>query len=175
MKRLILIIFLLASTTSAFQLSWWLTVDFKAEGTSIEGIAIEDIDPSWKYATVLSMDKIPKEALDTEPYDPMTEYNYRFVIEKDINKDGSSEKILTGIFKSKDGNTGRFVLILEFVKKSWHKAFLEKGGKTSGFSILNETKEGVVFWTFCMECEMAGYIKWNGKNYYIEWKREDYG
>jgi hypothetical protein len=167
--------YIVANTASAWQLAWWLTVDFRAKGTSIEGLPIEDIDPSWKYATVLSRDKIPKEVLDSDPLDPMTEYNYRFVIEKDINRDGSPEKILTGVFEAKDGTRGRFLLILEFVKKSWRKAFLQIDGEKAGFSILNETREGVVFWTFCMECGMAGYIKWDGTNYYLEWANKDYG
>jgi hypothetical protein len=173
MKKIIFIIIFVVNTASASQLAWWLTVNFKVEGTSIEGIPIENIDPSWKYANILSRDKIPKKALDSDPYDPMTEYNYRFIIEKDINNDGSAEKILTGVYETKDGNKGRFILILETVKKSWQKAFLKKGGETSGFSILNETKEGVVFWTFCMECGMAGYIKWDGEKYYIQWRDEE--
>lgn len=111
--------------------------------------------------------------LATDPRDPMTELDYRFVIDKDVNSDGIIEKVVSGVYMAK--NPGRFLLILTQDKGKWKKAFLFKAEGEAGFNILNEYGDGTIFWTWCMECGMAGSIKWNGNKYIIEWAKEDYG
>ncbi|MDH5434940.1 MAG: hypothetical protein OEY19_13435 [Gammaproteobacteria bacterium] len=168
MKKTILLFLLFPAIAHAVT-SWWLTVEFAATETHIEGIPVTKLDPSWVSASALTREKIPKEALASDEMDPMKEFNYRFDIEKDINGDGKNEKILTGVYKDKNKKSGRFVLVLEKDKSKWKKSFVFSFEEKSGFSILNETSEGVIFWTFCMECGMASYIKWDGKKFYIEW------
>ena len=170
MKKIIFFIFLISKSTFAVDVAWWVNIEFKPTDTIIEGMPVAEIDNSWKYATLLKRSIIPKMALDSDRFDPMTEYNYKFTIEKDINKNGVLEKIVTGVFEDKNGNKGRFFLILEKSKGKWIKLYLYKSGKKPGFNILKETDAGEIFWTYCMECGMAGYIKWDGKKYYVKWK-----
>jgi len=176
MKRLIFTIFLFSQCVIAEVVySWWLTVDFPATEIDIEGIPVNSIDPSWRLITVLTRGSIPKEALASDSRDSMTELNYRFTIEKDINGDGIIEKVITGVFEDDNSKVGRFVLILSMINGAWTKIFLEKDYEMSGFSILNEKSDGTIFWTFCMECGMEGYIRWDGQQYSIEWRNEEYG
>ncbi len=165
----------LSAPGHAVTYAWWLTVVFPATETDIEGIPVNTLNPSWVHASVLTRSKIPKEALASDDMNPMKEFNYRFIIEKDINGDGNPEKVLTGVYQDKNNSEGRFVLVLEKKDNKWEKSFLLNSDDKPGFSILNETQQGEIYWTFCMECGMAGYIKWDSNKFYIEWQSEDYG
>ena len=166
---------LLIPSASASVYAWWVTIKFIPDDKKILSIPIGKIDERWKRVKVLTKDEIPKEALESDPHDPMREYGYVFSHVGDFNNDSVQDMALVGVYEDLAGKFGRFILILTHSPSgSWQKAFLSKLPGCPGFSIL-WPKGSTVVWSLCMECGSYGELIWDGKSYRIEWATEDYG
>ena len=168
----ILLVLVLASFTYAFTYAWWVTIEFKPDASEIDHILISEIDKTWKTVKVLSMDAIPKEALESDPYDPIKEFGYIFSYVGDLNKDGIEDKAMVGVYEDTSGNFGRFLLVLTRSKKNWEMSFLSKIPGNPGFSILWFNK-GTLIWSVCMECGSHGELRWDGKRYSVDWSKSN--
>lgn len=152
--------------------AWWLSARFSPTETSIEGIPVAQIDPSWTKALLLNKELLPDEG---------QAYLDRFVPDGkdlfqrvgDFNADGILDKAVVGVYADDRGRFGRFFLILtQTGTGAWKKAFVSKLGGKPGFSKLVGSKDGATWffeWGTCFECDYyASEIKWNGKQYVAE-------
>ena len=171
-STIISVVLLLASLTYAFTYAWWLTIEFKPDALEIEHILISEIDKTWKKVKVLSIDAIPKDALESDPYDPIKEFGYVFSYAGDLNNDRIEDKAIVGVYEDTSGNFGRFLVVLTRFKKNWKMSFVSKIPGKPGFSILRFSK-GTLIWSLCMECGSRGELLWDGKKYSVDWSKSN--
>jgi hypothetical protein len=170
-------ILLIATNANAeTKYAWWVTAEFEPKNDNIENIPVNKIDKSWDKAEALSWKRISKDGLekdlDTGSID-LERYNFFFT--GDFNNDGKQDKAIVGVYKNKNGQTGTFLLILSRANTGkWEKSFLKCIDGKPGFSILWKAKEGFD-WCSCLECDHCAEIRWNGKEYIVDWgSEEDY-
>ena len=152
-----------AQARGPVEAAWWVTIEFKPIDTSIRGIPVDAIDPTWRLASELKKDFIPRELLYEPGFDLMEEYDHHFSIAGDFNKDGRTDVALVGVHETIDGERGMFFLILtQNYSGSWEKAFLAQGVRSSGFSALTWRKGCIEVWG-CMECDGVSFLRWSPK------------
>ena len=149
--------------------AWWVSARFSPTETHIEGIPVQQIDPSWTKALLLKKDLLPDEG---------QAYLDRFVAPGmdlfeqvgDFNADGTLDKAVVGVYADDQGRFGRFFLILtQTGKGAWKRVSLKTLPGKPGYSMLFGSKHGtqwILGWGTCFECDETGLpIKWNGKQY----------
>ena len=149
---LAVLIVLLLSARGRGQLdkAWWLIVNFEPRGASVEGIPIQQIDPSWVAASLLRDLALPTAA--SEPGLTLQDNDATFEILRDFNGDGRAEKVLVGVYKTRSGELGRFLLVLSSRPGGrWLKQALFKEAGKAGFSALLDRPR--LIWTTCLECD----------------------
>ena len=143
---------------------WYVGMNFEPTSTVVKGIPVVSLDESWILARCLTKKDVPeKEMKDFEKYDET--WGYAFQKEGDFNKDGKPDRAVVGVYKDKDGNTGRFLLVLTRLQNKWVKSVLFKRPGRPGFSILGKLTKKSLRWSFCMECDDISYIKWEKDHY----------
>jgi hypothetical protein len=134
----------------------------------VASIPIKYLDADWSAAEVLTRKLLPPEAAS----DPssLTNPAFGFSREGDFNSDGLKDKALVGVYRTKAGQTGTFLLVLtRQVSGKWQKVFLEKVPGTPGFSVLWSDGKAVR-WYHCMECDTFAVLIPIETGYRIEWQ-----
>lgn len=99
---------------------------------------------------------LPPEA--SEPGESLAEHDAAFERTLDLDRDGSLERALVGVYASADGATGRFLLVTPAgAKRAGPTALLELPGG-AGFSALF-VSGGKLFWASCMECDSSCEVR----------------
>lgn len=143
----------LSLTASAEQHPWYVGYEFPVEGIAIEGIPVKLLDPGWVAASPLQGLALPPQA--SEPGETLAEHDASFETTKDLDGDGRREKALVGVYRTKGGDTGTFLLVLrQSANGRWRKrALFQEPGKP-GFTVLHAGREGLE-WATCMECDTS--------------------
>jgi hypothetical protein len=143
---------------------WYVGMNFEPTLTVVQGIPVTSLDQSWILARCLTKKDIPqKEMKGFKKYDEPL--GLSFEKKGDFNGDGTPDRAVVGVYKDKDGNTGRFLLVLTRRQNKWVKSVLFKRPGRPGFSILSKSTKKGLSWDFCMECDDLSYIKWEKDHY----------
>ena len=150
--------------------AWWVTVRFEPEGTSVDELAVEDLDPSWVAATALTEAILPEEA--SEPGRRIQDYGESFEVSWDFDGDGRLEKAIVGVYRSSAGEAGRFLAILEADVDSWSMESLFKQPGQTGFSVLRDNDRQLEWW-FCLKCDLMCVVLPTTSQYDLECHRAE--
>lgn len=142
--------------------AWWLTIEFPVTKTSILSHPVTQLDKTWRKAELLS-DGLLKKYTRPEEYQEFKNSNMQFQLQADLNNNKIKEYLYTGVYKAKNGATGKFVAIFESNKLL--KVFTRQG--KAGYSALLQDNEQVS-WYGCMQCGEYETITWDGKRYRLE-------
>lgn len=139
--------------------AWWLRTEFVPVHEQIRGIPLQQLDSSWRLASELTKEAIPRELLYEAGSDIMKESEVSFFRSDDLNHDGVEDLAIIGVFQDEAGKRGSFILILTKDQTgNWHKSFLENLGKPT-FAALSQ-KDPMEIW-FCMDCDFGVEVLWD--------------
>jgi hypothetical protein len=131
--------------------AWWLTVRFQPRDATVEGIPIQQIDPSWTAASLLRDAPLPAAA--SERGYTLQDYGATFERSGNFDRDSREDKVLVGVYKTRTGVSGRFLLVLSSrLGGGWVKRVLFKERGEAGFSAILGTQKRLV-WATCMACD----------------------
>jgi hypothetical protein len=83
----------------------------------------------------------------------MRKKRFAFQVDQYFKRPGLEDRELCGVYETRDGKRGRFVLVLERRPgSSWKAAFVEQLPGEPGFSVLLRTRKGLL-WGRCMMCD----------------------
>ena len=150
-----------ASVPSSSQ-AWWLWARFTPVGDAIEGIPVAQLDPEWTRASMLSRQALPPEAKSQPGLLPDSTID--FVQDGDFNDDDVADRAIVGVYETRTGTRGSFLLILTHTAGQWQRSFLHKYEAEAGFLVLQHDTAGITLWG-CMECDSYAQLRWNGKAY----------
>jgi hypothetical protein len=129
----------------------------------VEGIPLSSLDGSWKRASPVSHALFPAGWRD----DIIVPSDSDFVCQGDFNNDGRPDKAVAGVFQSRAGPLGYFLLILtESSADHWRVAFLKSHETNHNFNAV-ECRSQRVTWSFCLECDISLYVEWDGTQYRV--------
>lgn len=141
--------------------AWYLSARFAATDSQIAGVRLSAIDTSWAAASVLTHEILPPEAA-TNRYDPIRS-SAPFSRVGDFDGDGVQDKAVVGVYRTHDGEAGRFLAIFSDVSGDPHLTGLFTFAGPV-FSHVSGTAEGLR-WASCMSCDSWLDITWNGEKY----------
>ena len=159
------------SKSSALQITyaWWLTEEYAATETEIESIPVGQLDKEWVRASVLSKKRLSPEGQNYLKERLMGKQDVYFALRSDFNKDGVEDKALVGVYETKEGEKGRFLLILSRPKDGkWKQDYLEVDRSKPGFSALLY-REGKLSWIDCFECDGFPDVIWEKNHYELKY------
>jgi hypothetical protein len=146
--------------------AWWLTVTFTPSETGYESLPVSEINPNWLKLTILNYDSLPPDAQPDLGW--MHRDGFHFQIDNYFKRRNLEDRELCGVFEDQLGQKGRFLLVLERIKKgSWKVAFLHQEIGEPGFSVLVRKPSGL-FWGTCMLCEEFGHLRQKNGKFYLE-------
>lgn len=132
----------------------------------ILSIPIASLDPEWDRALALT-----RETIATQPADYaalLERPGFAYEHEGDFDSDGLHDKALVGVYRTKAGEVGGFLLIAtEQSPGRWEKAFLAKHPKNLGFTVLHWNGEYFT-WIVCTHCDVWAVVDAT-EAYRIEW------
>jgi hypothetical protein len=138
--------------------AWWVTARFVPGDTVLEGIPISKIQSEWERASVLTDKDLPSEA--QAPGEGLREHGFAFSLDRDLNGDGINERAVAGVYRTREGAQGRFLLVLGKTRAGvWSKSALFVLPGEAGFSAL-AINAGKLIWVPCMECDEAGTLEY---------------
>jgi len=130
--------------------AWWLRATFEPRGLEVLGIPVRAIDSEWIAASPLTPDELPPDA--REPGFRIEDTELRLSIDGDFERDGKTDKALVGVYRTRSGAVGRFLLIAsENFDGAWEKRAVFSDPGSPGFSALTY-RGGEVQWWDCMLC-----------------------
>ena len=145
--------------------AWWLTARFTPTTDTVGSIPIRAIDPSWVKASLLTRDMLPPKAAAPGEW---TDTTYGFVREGDFNQDGRQDRAMVGVYQTKSGEVGRFLLVVtQRQAGTWQKAFLATTPGEAGFSVLFPEGDGIG-WSSCMECDSWANLRSTPRGYELQ-------
>lgn len=133
-------------------LAWWVTATFDPRESAIEGLPVEQLQSAWTRASVLRSSMLPAEA--GAPGESVADHDAALSIETDLDGDGRPERAVVGVFETRTGQTGRFLLILgrARAKVAWRKRAVFTIVGPPGFSAV-DMRDGHLHWLTCFECD----------------------
>ena len=150
-----------------YALTWWLTARFTAVADSVLSLPISSIDSAWSAATVLTREIMPAEAREDRM--ALRSPNFGFCFERDFNRDGHRDRAAVGVYRTRRGARGRFLLILtEASAGHWQKVFLDTAADDVGFSALSVGRGDTLGWWFCMACDSWTQVVWADTGYLLK-------
>ncbi|MGH2361209.1 MAG: hypothetical protein ACRDGM_11815, partial [bacterium] len=139
--------------------AWWVTATFEPREAAIEGISVRNLDGGWLRASVLRTADLPRTASD--PGESVEDHGFQLALHADLDGDGQPEKVVVGVFQTRSGERGRFLLILGKSEKAgtWTKRALFAEPGTPGFSAVR-LEDGRLVWVTCFECDSACEVRY---------------
>ena len=142
---------------------WYLSARFAATDSQVAGVRLSAIDTSWAAASVLTQEMLPPEAA-TDRYVPVRS-SAPFSRVGDFDGDGVQDKAVVGVYRTHDGEAGRFLAIFSDVSGDPHLTGLFTDSFAGpGFSHVSWDTYGLRWW-YCMNCDSWAEITWNGEKY----------
>ena len=87
----------------------------------------------------------------------------------DYNRDGRRDRAAVGVYQTRAGKQGRFLLIVtETSADRWQKTFLRAEPGDPGFSLLSLEPAGRLGWWSCMECDNWTELVWADTAYVLK-------
>jgi hypothetical protein len=140
--------------------AWFLGAEFEAKDKKILGMPVEQIDPDFKKASLLSatdmINKFPEAKKDLKDSDA--------VFAVDWNRGGKQHRIAVGVYVGQQ-DEGSFLLVAEKEKSGWKKLFLQKTPGKRRFTVLQDLKHSILF-NECLECGHGVHLTWDRRSGY---------
>lgn len=149
------------------RLAWWLTVQFVPAADSILSLPVSRLDSNWAKATVLTPGMMPRQARA----DPgvLADTTFGFCLNGDFNRDGRRDRAAVGVYRTRAGAQGRFLLINTQINPDrWQKSFLHVMPGDPGFSILSLDRTGGLSWWTCLKCDNWSELVWADSQYVVK-------
>lgn len=137
--------------------SWWISRTFDVIGDTVVGIPIQALDSSWVAARVLNREMMPGDQ-------GLVNRDLAFQLAGDFNHDDLQDRVVLGVYRTHQGQTGRFLLFLTQNAGGWQKAQLVQEPGSAGFSILTHSGD-TLSWYECLECDFGLDFAWNGRKF----------
>lgn len=135
---------------SAQTYPWWMTARFERDRSSVEAFTVQELDPSWSSATVLSEAILPVEALELGQR--VSDFDATFEATGDFDGDGRGDRAVVGVYETRGAELGRFLLVLTAdAAGGWRReALFEQSGPLSRSSCLGLTSQRFMHgWSSC--------------------------
>jgi hypothetical protein len=146
--------------------AWWVTARFAPSDPTVEGVPVGRLDTAWVAATPLSADRLPAEARREPGH--LNDPAFGFRHEGDFNGDGRRDLALVGVYRARRGTEGKFLVVLTRTSQgAWERAFVAGTLGPPGFSVLQRTDSGLVWWD-CMACDVGAALRWDGTAYRLQ-------
>lgn len=142
--------------------AWWYGMNFEPASSSIRGIDVHEFDPTWTLASALDSGKL-ETRISADELAQYKNSKLSFLLQSDLDRDGTPEEFFVGVYRTETGEAGRFVAIARDGRLLQH--FTHTG--RPGFSALLDTG-GEVRWYKCMDCGEFETIRWTGGSYVLE-------
>src|SRR5947207_11352007 len=124
------------------QYAWWLRIEFRPMDRTIQGIPIGELDPTWRFASELRKELIPRELLFKGGSDEMDDNQLAFTRLGDFDQNGTEDLALVGVSENRRGERGNFVLILtRTAAGAWQKLFITALPGRAGFAALAQRSD----------------------------------
>ena len=140
--------------------------------TIIAGLPVRAIDTTWVAASPLRVAMMPPEAA-RDPDDAVRDSD--FGIGGDFNHDGIPDSALVGVFRTRRGVLGNFLLILTRANRGWRVADLETdttgGARYSSVSVSYDSV-GISWW-YCRRCDFGVDLVWKDGRYQAREEAKD--
>jgi len=148
---------------------WYTHTSLDPQDTSVLGLSIRDLDSSWARGMVLSPSVLPARAAEDSVTRPSENFGYGLA--GDFNKDGRPDSAVVGVYRSRTGSKGRFVLLVTRSARGWEKAFSAGMTGPTDVTFLARGAGDTLVWNDCVECDApAVRIYWSGTRYVAKWK-----
>jgi hypothetical protein len=146
--------------------AWWLRATFLPTQTAYESLPVSAISPDWVRISILSYDSLPPDAKNDLGW--MRRDGFKFQVDNYFKREGLADRVLCGVFENRNGEKGRFLLVLEKAKEAqWRVAFLHQELGEPGFSVLVQKSRGL-FWGTCMQCDEFSRLGAKRGAFYLE-------
>ncbi|MGH8084961.1 MAG: hypothetical protein ACREPV_06770 [Lysobacter sp.] len=142
--------------------AWWYEISFEPTSSSVRGIDVGRFDPTWDRVSALEA-KALEGRISAEELARYLDSELSFALKGDLDDDGTPEDVFVGVFSTRNGERGRFVVITRNGQLLQH--FAQTGA--AGFSALLKYEDGVR-WYKCMECGEFELIGWSGQSFFLE-------
>ena len=167
MKHLASTVLLMISSTGCFASgnvseAWWLNAKIKPVTMMLNGLAPEQLDPDWVYASFLSYSDI-KALTDEAGYQKFLNSRFSFAKVIDLNGNGIDEAVRVGVYTDNKQQEGVFLVIFE--DDTPVKVMADSNSQ--GFSALL-LDNGELQWYRCLECKNYERLVWAGSSYSLE-------
>lgn len=142
--------------------AWWLSEELFANSTEINGIDISNIDPDWKYATVLSK-KYFELRLSKDQIEDIRQSDLHFELIEKLGSAQQEDTFVVGAYETLSGHKGRFIAVFRgttFIQKFTHSGF-------SGYSSLY-LDGNHLRWYKCIQCSDFDELRWSELGYSLQ-------
>jgi len=149
--------------------AWWLRLTFTPTHTEVRGIPVKELAKSWRRASELKKEFLPRHLLYEDGADVMDQSQLAFSVTGDFTHDGRTQEALVGVCETDSGERGTFLLVLaRSASGGWQKVFLEEFPGGAGFSAIHWNQESL-FWLHCMQCDASRHLVWDKQKKAYVW------
>lgn len=135
----------------------------------ILGIELPKLDPTWDVASLVDASDLPRSAQQ----DLAQTSNHRFAIDGDFNHDGHPDRAVVGVYRTRTGEEGQFLLIVTRDDAgAWSVSYLDVNPGFAAPSVLY-TDASRMSWVPCTACDVEGAVSWSGTRYVTAWADMD--
>jgi hypothetical protein len=139
--------------------------EVSAADKSVLGIAVSALDSTWATASLLQHAGIISDSGANAFADSSVRVPY---LEADLDRDGRPERVYAGVFRTRDGKKGSFVIVVSPQNGHWinrHVTSMTGGGD---LTFVRRVPGDTIVWSDCLQCDAAAaYIYWNKKAFAV--------
>lgn len=133
---------------------WW---NAQLDSVLPGGMRVAAVDTGWVGAVILDSEmRAPGPS-----WRPFRDTVYAFQKGGDFNADGQLDRAFVGVYRTRAGVFGRFLLISTKREQTWVPAGLATATGGPGFSSLAFV-DSTFMWALCQECDDIGHYRWTG-------------
>jgi hypothetical protein len=142
--------------------TWWLIAHFAALDAAVLGISAAKLGVDWERVSVLSIERIDREiaAADRDEI-----AGVEFDVRVDLDRDGTSERVVAGVYEAQGGESGRFLLVAEGSDENgWRSAYVCGEPGHANFSSV-KVDDHEVYWFSCLHCDVSVVLRHESGRY----------
>jgi len=139
--------------------------------TSVLGLPLATLDSDWALASLVNEQNLP--SIAKEDLARVTDPSVRFVLDGDFNSDGRPDKAVVGVYRTRGGKEGQFLLIVtQGASGAWAVSYLGDHAGFPGPSLLYQAPKWLN-WFPCTACDLGATVSWKHGHYQAKWANTD--